>query len=612
MAGWQASFSVYEQPDKSMNFNPLDNPYWKLTAKAIEDSQRVMNHVVQSMQTEHTSMNAVMTDATESCVKYIQECIKHPWETTKQSAELGKNYFGVIKAGILQGLGKHVEAVIEPEKGDGRFQDEGWSENAWFNFIKQAYLVTAKAWLDSIHTVPGLDDKTRRRAEFFIRQLLNAASPSNYILTNPELLSLTLKTRGANLIQGFERFVKDLEQSADTLKITMTDDSAFQLGENIATTPGKVIYQCELFELLQYTPLTDDVAETPLLIIPPFVNKFYILDLSEKNSFVRWCVEQGQTVFMISWVNPTDAHRNLGFDRYVTEGVMQALEVVEKQTGQREINAVAYCIGGTLLMTALAYMAGRRLKPRVKSATLLTTLTDFSDPGDIGVFIDEHIVKAIVHQNNQMGYFDGRVMAVSFSKLRENSLYWNYYIQNYLKGESPMPFDLLYWNSDSTNITAACHNDMLQKFYLENQLVKPGAYSINGTKIDLSKIEIPLYFISAQQDHIAKWRITYEGAKVCSKNATFVLGESGHIAGIVNPPDKKKYAYWTNPALPESADEWLSQSEQHSGSWWPHWQNWLAPYQGESVAARVPDNGALEVIGEAPGRYVKRKLGVTL
>ena len=593
-----------------MKFNAFDNPYWKMTAKAIEDSQRVASHLSNSMQGEHTSMHAVASDATESCIKYMQEVIKHPWLTTKSSAELSKNYLNVIKSAVFQVAGKSVEPVVQPERGDMRFVDDGWTENAWFNFIKQAYLVTAQAWLDNIHTIPGLDDKTRRRAEFFTRQLLNAASPSNNILTNPELLSLTIKTKGANLVQGFERFVKDLEQSADTLKITMTDDSAFQLGENIATTPGKVVYRCELFELIQYTPLTKQVCETPLLIIPPFVNKYYILDLSEKNSYVRWAVEQGQTVFMVSWLNPSADNRNLGFDCYVTEGVIHALEMVEKQTGQREVNAVGYCIGGTLLMTTLAYMAGRRLKPRVKSATLLTTLSDFSDPGDIGVFIDEHIIKAIVHQNNQMGYFDGRVMAVSFSKLRENSLYWNYYIQNYLKGESPMPFDLLYWNSDSTNITAACHNDMLQKFYLDNQLVKPGAYSIKETKIDLSKIEIPLYFISAHQDHIAKWKITYEGAKICAKNATFVLGESGHIAGIVNPPIKNKYSYWTNPELPENADDWLESSEQHEGSWWPNWQDWLKDYQGESIPARSPEKGSLDVLCDAPGTYVKRRLGV--
>lgn len=595
-----------------MKFDAFENPYWKMTAKAIEDSQKLMGHVAGQLQNEHTSLHAVATDATESYIKYVQECFKHPWVSTKQTAEFGKNYFNVLKSALLQVVGKQAEPVIVPDRSDVRFNDQAWSDNAWFNFIKQAYLVTGQAWLDSIHNVPGLDDKTRRRAEFFIRQLLNAMSPSNYILTNPELLSLTLKTKGANLVQGFERFVKDLEQSADTLKITMTDDQAFQVGENIATTPGKVVYRCELFELLQYDPLTEEVSETPLLIIPPFVNKYYILDLSEKNSLVRWAVQQGQTVFMMSWLNPTAEHRNLGFDRYVTEGVMQAMEVVEKQTGQRELNAVGYCIGGTLLMTTLAYMAGRRLKPRVKSATLLTTLTDFSDPGDIGVFIDDHIIKAIVHQNNQMGYFDGRVMAVSFSKLRENSLYWNYFIQNYLKGESPMPFDLLYWNSDSTNITAACHNDMLQKFYLENRLVQAGGYVVNGTKIDLSKIDIPLYFISAHQDHIAKWKITYEGAKLCRNNATFVLGESGHIAGIVNPPEKKKYSYWTNQNLPENADDWLANSAHHEGSWWTHWQSWLAPYKGELMPKRGSENGPLEVLGDAPGTYVKRKLGVGL
>lgn len=592
-----------------MTFNPFDHPYWKMTEKSFSDSQRIINHLNDYLENEHTSMHAVATDAMESCLKYFQECAKHPLVSSRQVAELGKDYAGVIKSSLLQAIGKHSEPVIEPERGDFRFTDEGWRDNAWFNFIKQSYLVTGKAWLESIQKVPGLDDKTRRRAEFFVRQLLNAASPSNYILTNPELLSLTVKTKGANLVKGFERFVRDLEQSADTLKITMTDDQAFQLGENIATTPGKVVYRCELFELIQYAPLTDEVAETPLLIIPPFVNKFYILDLSEKNSLVRWAVEQGQTVFMISWLNPTADHRHLSFDRYVTEGVLPALEAVEKQTGEREVNAVGYCIGGTLLMTTLAYMAGRRLKPRIKAATLLTTLTDFSDPGDIGVFIDDHIIKAIVHQNNQMGYFDGRVMAVSFSKLRENSLYWNYYIQNYLKGESPMPFDLLYWNSDSTNITAACHNDMLEKFYLDNQLVKPGAYSVNGTKIDLSKIEVPLYFISAHQDHIAKWKITYEGAKICKSNATFVLAESGHIAGIVNPPYKKKYSYWTNDKLPDSAEEWFANTSHHQGSWWPHWQQWLSAYQGKKRVARDPAEGALEVLCDAPGTYVRKKLG---
>lgn len=404
--------------------------------------------------------------------------------------------------------------------------------------------------------------------------------------------------------------MKDLELSADALKISMTDDDAFQLGHNLATTAGKVVYRCELFELIQYEPSTEKVSQTPLLIIPPFVNKYYILDLSEKNSLVRWLVDQGQTVFMLSWLNPTIEQRNLGFDRYVLDGALQAMTVVEKQTGQREINVAGYCIGGTLLLTTLAYMAARKLKTRVKSASLFTTLSDFSDPGDIGVFIDDNIISAIESQNNHKGYFDGRMMAVSFSLLRENTLYWNYYIQNYLKGESPMPFDLLYWNSDSTNITAACHNDMLRKFYIENQLVKPGTYQIQGSKIDLSKIKVPLYFISTHQDHIAKWRITYEGAKICRDNATFVLGESGHIAGIVNPPSKNKYSYWTNDEIVDDADQWLQSSTQHSGSWWLHWNDWLEPFKGEAQSAKPVSQGVLEVLEDAPGSYVKRRLGV--
>ncbi|GLQ29752.1 class I poly(R)-hydroxyalkanoic acid synthase [Litoribrevibacter albus] len=590
--------------------NPFENPYWKMSLKAFEDSQRAFTSFASKMNADHSSMQAVATDAADAYARYVQECIKHPWAMTKQSVGVGKNYFRVMKQSLFQLMGREVDSVVEPEKGDMRFAHPDWSANTWFNFVKQMYLVTGQAWLDSIHNIPGLDDHARTRAEFFVRQLVNAMSPSNYLLTNPELVQLTVKSRGKNLLSGLERFVQDLEKSADALKISMTDDQAFELGTNIATTPGKVVYRSELFELIQYTPTTEKVAERPLVIIPPFVNKYYILDLSAKNSFVRWAVEQGNTVFMVSWVNPTEEHRNLGFDRYVTEGVLKALEAVEEQTGVREVNAVGYCIGGTLLMTSLAYMAARRMKSRVKSATLFTTLTDFSDPGDIGVFVDEHTVKAIEDQNNHKGYFDGRVMAVSFSLLRENSLYWNYFVQNYLKGESPVPFDLLYWNSDSTNITAACHNDMLRRFYLENQLVKPGAYSVNGTKIDLSKITTPLYFISTHQDHIARWRITYEGAKICRNNSTFVLGESGHIAGIVNPPAKKKYSYWTNETLCDSADEWLDLSEQHSGSWWTHWDEWLAPNKGKQVEARSPEEGKFELLCDAPGTYVKRTLGV--
>jgi len=594
-----------------MDTNPFENPYWKMSMKAMEESQKAFLSFAEKMNTDHSSLHAVATDAAEAYSKYVQECIKHPWATTKQTVGVGKDYFKVLKQSVFQLMGKDSETVVDPVKGDLRFTHPDWSDNTWFNFVKQMYLVTGQAWLDSIHNIPGLDDTARYRAEFFVRQLVNAMSPSNYILTNPELLDITVKSRGKNLLRGLERFVRDLEKSADALKISMTDEQAFELGVNIATTPGKVVYRSELFELIQYTPTTEKVAERPLVIIPPFVNKYYILDLSAKNSFVRWAVEQGNTVFMVSWLNPSEEHRNIGFDRYVTEGVVKALEAVEEQTGVREVNAVGYCIGGSLLMTSLAYMAACRIKSRVKSATLFTTLTDFSDPGDIGVFIDDQTVKAIEDQNNSRGYFDGRVMAVSFSILRENSLYWNYFIQNYLKGESPVPFDLLYWNSDSTNITAACHNDMLRKFYIENQLVKPGAYSVNGTKIDLSKIKVPLYFISTHQDHIAKWKVTYEGAKICKENSTFVLGESGHIAGIVNPPVKEKYSYWTNESIDDSADSWLEGAEHHKGSWWTHWDQWLESSKGKKVDARDPEKGTFKVECDAPGTYVKRTLGVT-
>ncbi|MGL4734708.1 MAG: class I poly(R)-hydroxyalkanoic acid synthase, partial [Enterovibrio sp.] len=430
--------------------------------------------------------------------------------------------------------------LISPESDDKRFQDSCWKDKMFFNFIKQSYLLFGKSYLETINSAHGLDDKTKERLSFFARQAINAMSPSNYVATNPELLKLTIEQNGENLLKGLQQLQEDVEASADILKVRMTNNNAFRIGVDIANTPGDVVFKNDLFELIQYRPLTKKVNATPLLIVPPFINKYYILDLREKNSMVRWLLEQGHAVFMISWRNPGLAQRDVQFSDYVTQGVMEAVNAVEKVTGQTQINAAGYCIGGTVLACALAVYAGKRSKTRIKSATFFTTLLDFSQPGEVGAYINDGVISAIEMQNLARGYMDGRSLSVTFSLLRENSLYWNYYIDNYLKGKSPVDFDLLYWNSDSTNVAAATHNFLLRELYLNNKLVSDKGVQIDGIWIDLSKIKTPTYFISTKEDHIALWQGTYRGALQLGGNKTFVLGQSGHIAGIVNHPAKGK------------------------------------------------------------------------
>ena len=382
-------------------------------------------------------------------------------------------------------------------------------------------------------------------------------------------MKLTLEQNGENLVSGLEQLREDVESSADILKIRMTNNNAFRIGEDVANTKGEVVFKNDLFELIQYRPVTKRVNSTPLMIVPPFINKYYILDLREKNSMVRWLLEQGHAVFMISWRNPSEAQRHTEFGDYVTDGVVKAVAAIEEITGQSQVNAAGYCIGGTVLASTVAYYAAKRMKKRIKSATFFTTLLDFSQPGEVGAYINDTIINAIEAQNNSKGYMDGRSLSVTFSLLRENSLYWNYYIDNYLKGNSPVDFDLLYWNSDSTNVAAETHNFLLKELYMNNKLVKQKGVKIGGVWIDLKKVTIPSYFVSTKEDHIALWQGTYRGALQVGGNKTFVLGESGHIAGIVNHPDKNKYGFWTNDSLDESASDWLSgasHTEGHGGS----------------------------------------------
>ncbi len=577
--------------------------------KLQETNQQWWAELEKSRAAVNSPLNKAMQEVNfEDTAKLFESAANQPATLLQIQAEWWQQQMQIWQNVALVG---NTAPVVEPESGDKRFSNQEWQQDVFYNFIKQSYLLFSKTYMQTIDSIEGLDEKSKERLSFFSRQAINALSPSNFIATNPELLKLTLEQNGENLLAGLDQLKADLESSADILKIRMTNNNAFRVGEDIANTAGDVVYQNELFELIQYRPLTEAVNAVPLLIVPPFINKYYILDLREKNSMVRWLLEQGHPVFMMSWRNPGAKQRDVEFGDYVTEGVVKAVSAIESITGQEQINAAGYCIGGTVLASTIAYYAAKRMKKRIKSATFFTTLLDFSQPGEVGAYINDTIISAIELQNNLKGYMDGRSLSVTFSLLRENSLYWNYYVDNYLKGNSPVDFDLLYWNSDSTNVSAACHNFMLRELYLENKLVEDKGVKIGGVWIDLNKIKIPSYFVSTKEDHIALWQGTYRGALQVGGNKTFVLGESGHIAGIVNHPAKGKYGYWVNDSLDDSADEWLSNAKHSEGSWWTHWNQWLLGFNPqEQVEPYNIGNDDFPVIAAAPGEYVKQVLPV--
>jgi polyhydroxyalkanoate synthase subunit PhaC len=513
------------------------------------------------------------------------------------------------QASWMKMLGMDAAPVAAPAKTDYRFKDEDWSRNFLFDYIKQSYLITARHIQHAVASVDGLSPESEKKVAFFTRQYVDALSPSNFLMTNPQVLRETASSGGQNLLRGLNNLLADLEKGNGELRISMTDESAFQLGKNVATTPGKVVFQNDLMQLIQYEPLTAQVYKRPLIIVPPWINKYYILDLREKNSFIRWAAEQGHTVFVVSWVNPDAKLAQKGFDDYMVEGPLAALDAVEKATGERNVNFIGYCLGGTLLGATLGYLAETDPE-RVASATFFVSLLDFSQPGELGVFIDEEQVASLERKMNERGYLEGSEMASTFNLLRSNDLVWSFVVNNYLLGKDPFPFDLLYWNADSTRMPARMHSFYLRNMYIRNRLAEPGGISLRDVPIDLSKVRIPAYFISTVEDHIAPWKTTYRGARYLGGKLRFVLGGSGHIAGIVNPPSAKKYHYWTNDALPEEADQWFAGATQHAGSWWTDWQEWMDGVNGaEKVAARKPGAGALKVLEDAPGAYAKLRLG---
>jgi len=583
--------------------------FYDMTGRAAEHYGRFWEKMASQPTSAEDPAASVMTDFTEAFRELGEAMVSHPEKIIADQMDMLKQQQALFQQTALRFMGQEAAPVVEPEKGDKRFKDDQWSQNPMFDYMKQLYLLQGKTLMKMITDTDGLSDHSRQKVEYLVRQYVNALSPTNFANLNPEVIRKTMETGGSNLVTGMEQLLEDLEASVSgSLNVAMTDTSAFQVGRNLATTPGKVVYQNDLMQLIQYTPTTEQTYKRPLLVVPPFINKFYILDLREKNSFIKWLVDQGHTVFVISWVNPGPSLRCKGFADYMLEGPIAAVDAIEQATGEKEVNAIGYCLGGTLLSATLAYQKKKK-QETIKSATFMATLMDFSKPGEIGVFINETAIAGLEKQMDALGYYDGRQMAFSFNTLRENDLFWSFFINNYLKGERPAAFDLLYWNTDSTNLPAAMHSYYLRNMYLNNLLIEKDALELDGVKIDLSAVKVPGYFISAAQDHIALWQATYRGAQVLGGKNRFVLGGSGHIAGIVNPPEANKYGYWTNDKLADSPDDWYQGSENHDGSWWLDWQQWVLK-QGDMdrVAVRQPGDGKLKVIEDAPGRYVKQRI----
>ncbi|WP_041041808.1 PHA/PHB synthase family protein [Paramagnetospirillum magnetotacticum] len=576
----------------------------KAMTSIAERSQRLVADFLTRQAADPSAATADPLNIGNAFMEMTAKLMSDPGKLVEANLNLWQDYMSLWQNTARRMMGEETQPVVAPDSGDRRFKDEMWQENEIFDFIKQSYLLSARWMQGVVKNVEGLDDHTAKKVDFYTRQFVDAMAPSNFVLTNPEVLRATVESRGENLLKGLNNLLDDLERGKGNLAIKMTDYDAFKVGDNIAVTPGKVVFQTDLMQLIQYDPTTPQVFEKPLLILPPWINKFYILDLRPKNSLIKWAVDQGHTVFVISWVNPDEKLAHKGFGDYMLEGPLAAIDAIEKATGSRQVNAAGYCLGGTLLACTLAYLAAKG-EDRIASATFFTTMTDFKDPGELGVFIDEEQLSALETRMNQVGFLDGRDMATTFNMMRANDLIWSFVVNNYLLGKDPFPFDLLYWNSDSTRMPAAMHSFYLRKMYQENRLIEAGAIELNGVKIDLGNIKTPIYMLSTREDHIAPWQSTYALTQNVSGPIKFVLSASGHIAGVVNPPAANKYCYWTNAKKPKNPEVWLAGATQVEGSWWTDWQKWVEKVAGKQVPARQPGDGKLKTIEAAPGSYVK-------
>ena len=491
---------------------------------------------------------------------------------------------------------------VAAEPGDRRFSAPEWKESPIYDYLHQAYLLNTQYLKQVVEVIPAQDAKSKERMRFLARQMADAMAPSNFAATNPEFIKLALETKGQSITDGINNLIKDFEKG----RISMTDESVFEVGKNIATTEGAVVYENELMQLIQYSPLTPKVGTRPLVVVPPCINKFYIMDLQPDNSLIRFMVDQGNTVFLVSWRNPSEAHGQVGWDDYLEHGPITALHIAQEITKVKQVNALGFCVGGTILTSALAVLKERGEDP-VASLTLLTTLLDFSDTGEIGLFIDEQGVTAREGTIGKGGLLPARDLANTFSFLRANDLVWNYVTGNYLKGEKPKAFDLLYWNSDSTNLPGPFACWYMRNMYLENNLRVPGKLAMCGANVDLGKLEMPVYLLATREDHIVPWQSAFQSTRILGGKIRFVLGASGHIAGVINPVSKNKRSYWVNEDVKTEAEGWLTAAEEKKGSWWADWADWLKPLSGEQRAPRNPGNANYKPIEPAPGRYVRER-----
>ncbi len=550
------------------------------------------------------SMPESVADAVKTFGKVAEHWMSDPSRSLEAQSRFTTQMFDLWSQTLRRMAGEDVPTVAPPEPGDKRFADPAWRQLPFFDFLSQAYQIANK-WAGDMAREANVDPLTRDKAQFYLRQIAAAVSPSNFVATNPKLLSDTIRQNAGNLVRGMEILAEDITAGEGQVRMRQSDNSAFQLGVNMATTPGKVVFRNDLIELIHYAPSTASVLKRPLLIVPPWINKFYILDLNADKSFVAWVRDQGVNVFVVSWVNPDARHAKKGFAEYMHEGIFAACDMVSKITGEREVNTIGYCVGGTLLAVALAYEAQRGPK-RIASATLFTTQVDFADPGDLKVFVDEDQVAATEAEMAKKGYLEGAKMATAFNMLRPADLIWTYVVGNYMKGEAPKPFDLLTWNSDSTRMTCANHSFYLRNCYLNNTLTK-GEMVVDGVKLDLRRVKVPVYNLAAREDHIAPAASVFRGAQFFGGPMRYVLAGSGHIAGVINPPNKVKYQYWLGTPPKGDLKDWLATAQEHPGSWWPDWMAWIKSQDATEVPARPPGGGVVEPLGDAPGTYVRIK-----
>ena len=659
--------------------NPDPQRLYEAMSRITEQSRRIVQAFVERQASSPREFNPLEPAVVSKAYQALwQQMLTDPKRLVEAQVSLWQDYAKLWENTARRLAGEEVEPAVTPEPRDRRFKDDTWSENPLYDHIKQGYLLASRFMLSTVRETEGLDAHTAHKVDFYTRQFIDALAPTNFAMTNPEVARRTVETGGENLVQGLSNMLEDLERGQGRLRIRMTDPEKFKLGENVAVTPGKVVFENDLMQLLQYAPTTKTVRKRPLLIVPPWINKYYILDLRPRNSFIKWAVDQGHTVFVISWVNPDERLAGKTMSDYLLEGPIAALEAVGKATGESRVNAIGYCLGGTLLAATLAYLKARDAadssapetaaesgdagekptaaadaeeaqavesgdtgeaakeskvaestgaaagaaggaavqeaapsaairRPSIESATFFTTMVDFEEPGELGVFIDEEQLALVDESMKEKGYFDGAKMAEAFNLLRANDLIWSFVINNYLMGKDPFPFDLLYWNSDSTRMPRAMHSAYLRDMYQHNRLRDPGGITLDGVPIDLTSIDVPVYILSTREDHIAPWRSTYTATRFYRGPIRFVLAMSGHIAGVVNPPAANKYGYFTG-VLFDAPDAWLEAAAAHDGSWWPDWNAWVSEHDGGEVPPREPGAGSLPAIEDAPGRYVKVRI----